>query len=162
MDNNDLMRRIRYAVQLDDADAARLVALGGGEATTVDAAAWRAREDEAGYAACPDEAIVALLDGLVLERRGPPPVPPRADRDGTPSRLTNNRVLKQLRIALELQMGELQALVAAGGGQLGKSELGALFRKPGTRNYRACGDQVLRWFLTGLATRRGGRDERGG
>ena len=155
MENNDLMRRIRYAVRLDDAEAARLVTLGGRTANAADAAAWRAREDEPGFAACPDEALLALLDGFVLERRGPPPGGTRdASASAGPERLTNNRVLKQLRIALELQAEDLQALVAAGGGQLGKGELGALFRKPGTRNYRACGDQVLRWFLAGLAARR--------
>ena len=152
MPNNDLIRRIRYAVRLDDADTARLVSLGGGEATAERAAAWRARDDEPGHEACPDEALAALLDGFVLERRGPRPGPPRAD--AARERLNNNRILKQLRIALELQASDVQTLVAAGGGRLGKGELGALFRKPGTRNYRACGDQVLRWFLTGLATRR--------
>jgi len=151
VENNDLMRRIRYAVQLDDGDAARLATLGGLTATTEQATAWRAREDEPGYAACPDEAVAALLDGFVLERRGPRPGPPRA---APPAPFSNNRVLKQLRIALELQAEDMQEIVVAGGGRLGKGELGALFRKPGTRNYRACGDQVLRWFLAGLAARR--------
>lgn len=158
MDNNDLMRRIRYAVRLDDADTARLLALGGVGATADDAAAWRAREDEPGYRACPDAVLPALLDGLILERRGPPP-PGRAAalESGEPLRWPdNNRVLKQLRVALELPAEEIRSLVAAGGGQLGKGELGALFRKPGTRNYRPCGDQVLRRFLAGLALRREG------
>lgn len=153
MDNNDLMRRIRYAVQLDDAETARLIVLGAWQADKVDAAAWRLREDDTDYAVCPDEALTSLLDGLVLDRRGPPPVGPNAPPP-SPQRSDNNRVLKQLRIALELQAADVHELIAAGGGRLGKSELGALFRKPGTRNFRACGDQVLRWFLTGLATRR--------
>ncbi|WP_268630599.1 DUF1456 family protein, partial [Escherichia coli] len=32
-------------------------------------------------------------------------------------------------------------------------ELSALFRKEGTKNYRPCGDQMLRYFLKGLAQR---------
>ena len=158
MDTNDLMRRIRYAVSLDDADAVRLLGLGGVEASLEEAAGWRAREEEPGRLVCPDAAIAALLDGLILERRGPPP-PSRAAARESRERATrpdNNRVLKQLRIALELQTDDVRTLVLAGGGELGKGELGALFRKPGTRNYRVCGDQVLRWFLAGLARRRGG------
>ena len=154
MDNNDLMRRIRYAVQLDDAATARLTTLGGVPTELDEVAAWRAREDESVYRACPDAAVAALLDGLVLDRRGPPPSGRAAASADASGRVDNNRVLKQLRIALELRAGDIQALVAAGGGRLGKSELGAFFRKPGTRNFRRCGDQVLRWFLTGLATRR--------
>ena len=155
VDTNDLMRRIRYAVRLDDADTARLVALGGGTASAADAAAWREREGEPAHRPCPGAALAALLDGLVLERRGPPPPGAAAH---APAEITspfdNNRVLRQLRVALELQTDEVLSLIAAGGGQIGKSELGALFRKPGTRNYRPCGDQVLRRFLTGLAARR--------
>ena len=34
-----------------------------------------------------------------------------------------------------------------------KAELGALFRAPGHRHYRECGDQILRNFLRGLTQR---------
>jgi uncharacterized protein YehS (DUF1456 family) len=34
---------------------------------------------------------------------------------------------------------------------LSKAELSAFFRKKGHKNYRDCGDQVLRNFLQGLA-----------
>jgi len=163
VENNDLMRRVRYALQLDDEEAARLVTRGGLSATESDAAAWRAREEEPAHAPCPDAALIALLEAFVLERRGPPPepTPPRAERSSATSspitaRLTNNHVLKQLRIALELRASDVQALVGAGGGTLGTGEIGALFRKPGTRNYRSCGDQVLRQFLAALAARREG------
>ena len=38
-----------------------------------------------------------------------------------------------------------------------KPEMSALFRQPGHKNYRACGDQMLRNFLKGLTRRvRGG------
>jgi len=68
--------------------------------------------------------------------------------------IDNNEVLKRLRIALSLKADEVGALINAGGGKLGKSEVNALFRNPSARNYRRCGDQVLRWFLTGLAKKR--------
>ena len=35
--------------------------------------------------------------------------------------------------------------------ELSKAELSAFFRKKGHKNYRDCGDQVLRNFLQGLA-----------
>lgn len=153
MDNNELMRRIRYAIQVDDDECARLLALGGYSANAAEARTWRTREGEVGHDACPDEVLTAMLEGLVLDRRGP--VSPDAAVPSAESvRIDNNRVLKQLRIALKLQTEDIVEMVSRGGGRLGKSELGALFRKPGTRNYRACGDQVLRWFLSGLAQSR--------
>jgi len=53
-----------------------------------------------------------------------------------------------------LRTEAVQAAVMAGGGELSKSEINALFRRPDARNYRVCGDQVLRWFLSGLARQR--------
>ena len=41
----------------------------------------------------------------------------------------------------------------AAGFPISKPELTALFRQPDHKNYRACGDQVLRNFLKGLTLR---------
>ena len=42
---------------------------------------------------------------------------------------------------------------AAAGFPVSKPELSALFRLPGHKNFRRCGDQLLRNFLKGLALR---------
>lgn len=174
MDNNELNRRIRYALQLDDSQTMRLMSLIGDPPELEQVSAWRLKEEEDGFQPCPDAAMNALLDGLILDRRGPPAAEPdtdpghagpgeASDRPGQATRpghetmdktVDNNSVLKQLRIALSLRSDEVHELVTAGGGKLNKTEIGALFRKPGTRNYRRCGDQVIRWFLAGLAERR--------
>ena len=39
------------------------------------------------------------------------------------------------------------------GGRLTKSELGAVLRKEGHRNYKPCGDRYARNFLNGLKMR---------
>lgn len=155
LDNNELNRRIRYSLQLDDADAVAMMQLAGTTASASQAAAWRTREGEPGFEPCPREALVALLDGLILDRRGPPPRKEGAEMPAPAvERHINNAVLKQLRIALALRTEEVHQLMVAGGGKLAKSEVGAFFRKPDARNFRVCGDQVLRWFLAGLAERR--------
>ncbi|HBZ93570.1 MAG TPA: DUF1456 domain-containing protein, partial [Pseudomonas sp.] len=38
-------------------------------------------------------------------------------------------------------------------------ELGALFRAPGHKHYRECGDQILRNFLRGLTQRERGKGD---
>lgn len=163
MDTNDLNRRIRYALSLDDATAQSLLTLGGHQKVSLEQiAAWRMKETEQGYEQCPGHSIAALLDGLILDRRGPrngpeeTPVKKELRQDaGKAAPLDNNVVLKQLRIALSLRSDDVHALITAGGGRLGKTEVSAFFRKSDARNYRRCGDQVMRWFLNGLASKRG-------
>ena len=165
MDDNETVRRLRWALALDDREAARLMALGGFEAAPGRAAAWRLREVDDGFEPCPDAAVAALLDGLVRERRGPAPEVRPTGATGAAAadgRVDNNAVLKALRIALGLRGEDIAEIVRAGSraGPAGAdratpsaSEIGSLLRRPGARNYRRCGDQLLRRFLLGLGTR---------
>ena len=167
MDNNEFNRRIRYALRLDDAETVRLVQMGGQWVSLEQAASYRCKDDEPDYLACPDDILLALLDGLILDRRGPPPVravaadaskagtKPAKELLGSVPAVTNNLVLKQLRIALALRSDDIYTLMVTGGGKVGKTEVGAFFRSPEARNYRRCGDQAVRWFLSGLAAQRG-------
>jgi uncharacterized protein YehS (DUF1456 family) len=72
-------------------------------------------------------------------------------------RVTNNVVLKKLRVAFELKDIDMHQILADAGFPISKPELSALFRQPGHKNFRLCGDQLLRNFLKGLTLRvRGG------
>lgn len=64
--------------------------------------------------------------------------------------LTNNDILKKLRIALELKDDDIIHILKLADFTVSKSELSALFRKDDHPNYMACGDQLLRNFLQGL------------
>ncbi len=150
MHNNDVLRSLRFALNLDDSAVARLAALGGVALTEEEAWARTGREGEFGAVPCQDDALGAFLDGLVLERRGPPdptrPPPP-------PVPLSNNEILKKLRIALELRTEDMLAIAEAGGQKLSSAELSALLRRPDHKHYRECGNQLLRRFLRGLTLR---------
>ena len=163
MDCNDLNRRVRYALMLDDADVAQTLDLAGLDAGQHQIVGWRLKEGQDGHIACPPVALIAMLNGLIIQRRGArddseaaavPTTPREAPAPDNRDVLDNNEVLKKLRIALSLKAEDVHALIQQGGGKLGKSEVNALFRKTSARNYRRCGDQVLRWFLTGLANER--------
>jgi uncharacterized protein YehS (DUF1456 family) len=88
------------------------------------------------------------LDGLIIEKRGPRP-------DGSIPEalefLSNNEVLKKLRIALELRDDDVSAVFEQAEFAVTKSELGSFFRKEGHRNFRKCPEQVLRKFIVGLS-----------
>ena len=64
--------------------------------------------------------------------------------------LSNNDILKKLRVALELKDEDVIKILKLVDFDISKSELGALYRKPDHPNYKACGDQLLRNFLNGL------------
>lgn len=64
--------------------------------------------------------------------------------------MTNNDILKKLRVALQLKDEDIIKILELVDFSISKSELGALFRKEDHPNYKACGDQILRNFLNGL------------
>jgi uncharacterized protein YehS (DUF1456 family) len=64
--------------------------------------------------------------------------------------MTNNDILKKLRVALKLTNDDIVAILQLVDFQVSKSELGALFRKEDHPKYMECGDQFLRNFLNGL------------
>lgn len=74
--------------------------------------------------------------------------------------LTNNDILKKLRIALSFKDTDILECLELVDFKMTKSELSALFRNIDHPNYKECGDQVLRNFLNGLIIKnRGRRDD---
>jgi uncharacterized protein YehS (DUF1456 family) len=148
MTHNDVLRSIRYLLNVSDAALLEIIRLGDGQVSRAELVAFLKKEDEAGYQPCGDELMARFLNGLVTYKRGKdegrPPQPLELP-------VTNNTVLKKVRAAFELKEGDIIALLQKAGMTVSKGELSAFFRRPGHRNYRACGDQVLRYLLRGLA-----------
>ena len=152
MINNDTLRAIRYMLDLSDARVVEITHLAdpGFALTKEDVQAFLRKDDEAGYVECSNAVLAHFLDGLVFHRRGrDESLPPRP----VEKRVTNNVVLKKLRVAFELKDIDMHAILAAAGFPISKPELSALFRQPGHKNFRLCGDQLLRNFLKGLTLR---------
>ena len=64
--------------------------------------------------------------------------------------MTNNDILKKLRVALKLRDDEIVKILALVDFRPTTSELGAFFRAEDHPNYKEAGDQLLRNFLNGL------------
>ena len=64
--------------------------------------------------------------------------------------LTNNDILKKLRVAHKLRDTDIVEICALEDVRVSKGELGALFRSEEHPKYKECGDQILRNFLNGL------------
>jgi len=150
MIHNDVMRSVRYMLDISDAKVADIIKLTGFEASRTDIVSYLKKDEEEGFLHCPDEVMAYFLDGLVIFRRGKddsrPPLPVELP-------VTNNIILKKLRVAFELKEDDLHAILKSVDFPVSKPELSALFRKVGHNNYRPCGDQLLRNFLKGLTLR---------
>ncbi len=64
--------------------------------------------------------------------------------------MSNNDVLKKLRVALKLRDTDIVKILALVDFHMTTSELNAFFRAEDHPNYKEAGDQVLRNFLNGL------------
>ena len=159
MINNDVLRSIRYALDLGDAKVGAIIKLAGRDIEQSDVTNFLKKEEEEGFAECGDEVMVSFLDGLIIHNRGR--MESRPDQNKKPeSRLSNNAILKKLRVAFELKEADMHKVLELAGMSVSKPELSALFRTKGHKNYRECGDQFLRNFLKGLALRHRGRQQR--
>ncbi len=152
MINNDVMRSIRYMLDLSDNKIVEITQLADPDfpIERADVTGYLTREEEPGFVACSDRVLAHFLDGLVLYYRGrDESLPQRPVED----RITNNVVLKKLRVAFQLKDVDMHEIFDNAGFPVSKPELSALFRQPGHKNYRPCGDQLLRNFLKGLTLR---------
>ncbi|MBK1790228.1 DUF1456 family protein [Persicirhabdus sediminis] len=147
MNNNDILRRLRYAFNFTDVQVSKIIAHVGAEVQPAQVAGWLQREGHKDYQALTDVDLCQFLDGLIIERRGPRP-------DGTVpealSQLSRNEILKKLRIALNLREEGMLTVFEQAEFVVTKAELGSFFRKYGHRHYADCPEQVLRKFIAGL------------
>ena len=146
MNNNDILRRLRYTFDLKELEIVNIFAAADGIATQQQVTSWLKKEDDASYVEMIDVEMATFLNGFINTKRGkregPQPVPEK--------RLTNNAIFMKLRIALNLQAEEILNIMSLAEFNLSKHELSSFFRKPGSRQYCECKDQILRNFLMGL------------
>ena len=146
MDNNTILRRMRYVFDYSDNEMISLFSLGGKEVSRSVVSNWLKKEDDDQFDKINDKELATFLNGFITHKRGikegPKPVPEKT--------LTNNLILRKLKIALNLRDEDMLEILYAADLHISKHELSAFFRKPGQRQYRECKDQVLRNFIYGM------------
>ncbi|MBF0235631.1 MAG: DUF1456 family protein [Desulfamplus sp.] len=179
MENNDVLRRFRYALKIPDVTMVKIFKMAQCLIDQPQLLDLLKRKEEAGYVACTTDLLERFFDGLILYNRGEPDGQNR-DKNETSSLqgqgqhkeargedirpqqrkramvsevLDNNVILKKIRIALDLKQEDMVEIFRLGEVNMTKGEFTALFRKKGHKNYKECGDQYLKKFLHGLAVR---------
>ncbi|MDD7985570.1 DUF1456 family protein [Lentisphaera marina] len=146
MTHNDILRRLRFTLNINNEAIIDLVTKGGGALSMDKLDKYLKREDEEGYEECSAKDCAAFLDGVILWKRGP-------QEGGGPKKkmdFDNNMILRKLRIAFELKDVDMLAILDLAGMPISKSELSAFFRAPKHRNYMQVQSQLLRRFMVGL------------
>jgi len=146
MNNNDILRRLRYTFDLNDTKMIDVFLLGNQEVTRAEISNWMKKDDDPDFQELYDKELAVFLNGFIIDKRGkkegPPPAPEKS--------LNNNTIFRKLKIALNLQEDAILEILALADMNFGKHELSALFRNPSQSQYRPCKDQVLRNFIHGL------------
>lgn len=146
MTNNDVIRRLRYTFDFNDAKMIELFQSAGMDVKRSQVSNWLKPDEDEGFEKIYDVQLAVFLNGLINEKRG--------KREGPLARpeekLSNNQILRKLKIALNLKDTDMLELLVLADFEISKHELSAFFRKPSQNQYRLAGDQVLRKFLYGM------------
>jgi uncharacterized protein YehS (DUF1456 family) len=170
MNNNDLLIRLRYALDIKDADMMEIFKLGGITVTKEDLQRMLLKpksnsnidsEDEFiandDMKKCNNFMLESFLNGFIIFKRGKqeskPGEPEKQAYMINDNKTVNNVFLKKLKIALSLTSEDMLVILKGAGTNLSSSELSAVLRREGQRNYKECGDRYVRNFLKGLAVR---------
>ena len=146
MNNNDILRRIRYIFDFSDTKMISIFSQGNYEITRSQVSDLLKKDNDPDYQECTDNQLIAFLNGLINEKRGKK----EGSQPKVENRITNNSVFKKLKIALHFQDKDILQMMEQVNLPLSKHELSAFFRNTNHKNYRTCKDQVLRNFLNAL------------
>lgn len=146
MTNNDILRRLRYTLDLNDAAMIEMFASGDLIVKRPNVSDWMKKDDDPLYIKLSDQELAAFLNGLIVQRRG--------KREGVQmvaeKELSNNLILRKLKIAFDLKTDDIIEIFNLVSKKISPHELSAFLRNPGQKQYRPCNDQYLRNFIHGL------------
>lgn len=150
MTNNEILRSLRYVLNVGEGGLIAILRLADLEVSLDDVISYLKKEGDEGYKECPDRVMSHFLNGMVTHKRGKDPSRPPQPLEVP---VTNNTVLKKVRVAFMLKDTDIIDLIQASGLVVTKAELGAFFRQSDHRNFRECGDQFLRYVLKGISAK---------
>ncbi len=161
MNNNDILIRLRYALDFSNQQMVEIFRLGGKEIDLPTLGQLLTKQDpEADLprdAVCDSRTLEQFFNGLIVFKRGPQPAKPGVTPPN-PFQITsqahvNNVMIKKVKIALTMTSEDIQECLRLAGLYVSPSEIGAILRKAGQRNYMPCKDSFARNFLKGLTIR---------
>lgn len=150
IDNNGLLRSIRYILGVNDKVMSDIFKLGGSSIEEEDVKKILSKEDSPDFKKCSNIDTEMFLNGLIIYKRGKKEDGGTEPEDAT-GRINNNDIFKKLRIAFNLRSEDIMEVFAIAESMITAAEISAISRKYGHRNYKECGNRYIRVLLKGLA-----------
>nr|WP_301334070.1 DUF1456 family protein [Vibrio agarivorans] len=144
--NNEILRRIQHALNLKNAQIIKAYEQADVTVTHDQVNNWLKDESEKSFSKMKDKDLAVFLNGFINLKRGKK----EGEQPKPEVALTNNMIFMKLRIALNMKAEDVLDVLEVMGISLSKYEIGAYFRKPNNKNYKACDDQLLCDFLNGV------------
>ena len=88
MTNNDILKKLRVALQLRDDDIVKILSLVDFKTTTTELSAIFRKEDHPNYKECGDQLLRNFLNGLIIDLRGP------MERKTDPAALAPKKIIR--------------------------------------------------------------------
>ncbi len=146
MNNNDILRSLRYTFDFDDQQMINIFSSGGLIVSRSQVIDWLKKEDDPFLQTLYDPQLAAFLNGFIVLKRG--------KKDGevpiAEKKINNNVVFRKLKIALNYHDTDIIEVLSLVEFKISKHEISAFFRNPSQPQFRLCKDQILRNFLHGL------------
>ncbi len=146
MTNNDIFKQLLSLFEWSPSKVVEVHGILSHEIEESHVQRWLVAVKDPNFLVMKDVELSTFLNALICDMRGkkegPQPVPEK--------KISNNIVMKKLKIALNLQNEDLLQVFSLSGVTLSPYELTAFFRKPNHKNYRAMKDAQLRKFIAGL------------
>ncbi|MFW5450279.1 MAG: DUF1456 family protein [Methylophagaceae bacterium] len=146
MTNNDVLRRIRYTLELNDSKVIAIFGLADLVVTREQISSWLKKDEDADYKNCSDVQLATFLNGLINERRGKR----EGEQPKPEKKMNNNIIFRKLKIAFDLKDEDILEILLLADLRISRHELSAFFRRADHKHFRQCKDQVLRNFLQGI------------
>lgn len=148
---NEILYRIQKSLKLSREEMLEAYALAEHKMDEAHLSSLLSKHQDKSFKLCSYEELGLFLDGLVTLKRGPSPKKSTDSKSNDEVvELTNNLILKKLRIALELKEAEIEIIFGLAEVELSKQQLASLFRKEAHKNFKPCSDELLMAFLEGL------------
>ncbi len=144
MENNRVLKEIQEAFNLKDLTMVLIYKKADETITKEDALDVLKDPSEDGFVRLNDEGLSLFLDGFIIYKRG------EIQHRGVEGALTNNKIVKKLRVACNYKDEDMIQAFKRGGKDLKKSELSAFFRREDHKNYKELRDKYLLFFLRGI------------
>ncbi len=122
MDNNDILRRLRFTLNLSDDSMIDMYAKAGERVSRAEISCWLKKEEDEDFDVVIDENLATFLNGLIVNYRG--------KKDGqipvAETELDNTIILRKLKIAFNFTSDELIYIWKKGDVEISETELSTI------------------------------------